>query len=137
MRIDESEKSAPLEMILPLINVVFLLLIFLMLMGRVSERPALDIDPAKSAQAEEHQQSLTLYVDAEGNMQFRSLLEKDEILSALKAEFALAEVESSANEKPEISIRADADADLSKVIYLAREIQAISKGTLKLEVLQQ
>ena len=53
MQFNEPERPAFGETILPMINVVFLLLIFLMLMGHISQRSALDIDPAESAQSAE------------------------------------------------------------------------------------
>ena len=67
MKFDEPERPAFGETILPMINVVFLLLIFLMLMGHITERSKLDIDPAQSAASDEKGAALLLFVERAGN----------------------------------------------------------------------
>nr|WP_321459473.1 biopolymer transporter ExbD [uncultured Cohaesibacter sp.] len=131
MKFDEPERPEFGETILPMINVVFLLLIFLMLMGHVAERPRLDITPAQSAASEEKGAALLLFVDAKGAVQFRSHLEREEALAALKA--ALLEDE----EGRDLVIRADAGADFAQVLDLAQSLRSYSKGTVKLEVRQR
>nr|WP_319513179.1 biopolymer transporter ExbD [uncultured Cohaesibacter sp.] len=131
MQFNEPERPAFGETILPMINIVFLLLIFLMLMGHISQRSALDIDPAESAQSEEKGASLMLFVDAQGAVQFQSHMQRDEAFAALKA--ALQED----SEARDLVIRADAGADFAKVLELAQMFQPYSKGEVKLEVRQR
>ena len=67
-------------------------------------------------------------------MQFRSLLGKNAIFSALEAEFSNPTTDDT---RPNAAIRTDTEADLSKVIHLAREVQKVIKGSVQLEVLQR
>lgn len=131
MQFNEPERHAFGETILPMINVVFLLLIFLMLMGHISERPKLDIDPAESAQSEEKGAALMLFVDAQGAVQFQSHMQRDEAFAALKA--ALEENTGARD----LVIRTDAGADFAQVLDLAQMFQPYSKGEVKLEVRQR
>ena len=131
MKFDEPERPAFGETILPMINVVFLLLIFLMLMGHITERSKLDIDPAQSAASDEKGAALLLFVDAQGTVQFRSFMGREEAFPALRA--ALEEDEGSRD----LVIRADAGADFAKILSFVQMFRPFSKGDIKLEVQQR
>lgn len=61
------------ENILPLINIVFLLLIFFMLAGALNTRPPFPLNPPETANAEDAQpQPDTLSVAADGRLAFGS-----------------------------------------------------------------
>nr|WP_321525308.1 biopolymer transporter ExbD [uncultured Cohaesibacter sp.] len=131
MIFNEPERPAFGETILPMINVVFLLLIFLMLMGHIAERPKLDIEAAQSESSQEKGAALTLFVDATGAVQFRSLLEREAAFAALKQ--ALQDDE----ENRDLVIRADAGADFAQVLELVQIFRPYCKGNVKLEVRQR
>jgi len=66
----DSGRRPPLEPVLPLINVVFLLLIFFMVAGQLAPRPEGDATAPDSASAntEEDLEQLMLVLDAEGRL---------------------------------------------------------------------
>ena len=58
-----------IEPVLPLINVVFLLLIFFMVAGRLAPGLPADVEPPQSEVAESHtDEPIRLVVDSEGNL---------------------------------------------------------------------
>ncbi|AFT69346.1 Ferric siderophore transport system,innermembrane protein E [Alloalcanivorax dieselolei B5] len=65
---DNSPRRPPLEPVLPLINVVFLLLIFFMVAGQLAPRPTVDVTAPNSAEAatEEDPSQLMLILDKQG-----------------------------------------------------------------------
>lgn len=66
----DSGRRPPLEPVLPLINVVFLLLIFFMVAGQLAPRPEGDVEAPDSASAdtEENLQQFMLVLDKEGRL---------------------------------------------------------------------
>ncbi|MTI52301.1 MAG: biopolymer transporter ExbD [Alcanivorax sp.] len=66
----DSGRRPPLEPVLPLINVVFLLLIFFMVAGQLAPRPEGDVDAPDSASAdtEENLEQFMLVLDKEGRL---------------------------------------------------------------------
>ena len=66
----DSGRRPPLEPVLPLINVVFLLLIFFMVAGQLAPRPEGDVDAPDSASAdtEENLDQFMLVLDKEGRL---------------------------------------------------------------------
>lgn len=133
MRIAPQERRRPVEPLLPLINVVFLLLIFLLLMGRVEERAKVTVTPAEAAQTGPARAVLRLHVDAAGAVAFGEILGEDAVLAALA--LALAD-EAPGEEGPvrPVAIRADAGADLAQVLRLARAVRRTGASAVKLEV---
>nr|WP_321456691.1 biopolymer transporter ExbD [uncultured Cohaesibacter sp.] len=131
MKFEEPERPAFGETILPMINVVFLLLIFLMLMGHISERSKLDINPAQSESSQEKEAALLLFVDAKGAVQFHSYTEHEEAFAALKTE-----LENDPDGR-DLVIRADAGADFAKILDLVQVFRPFCKGDVKLEVRQR
>ncbi|WP_316861689.1 biopolymer transporter ExbD [uncultured Cohaesibacter sp.] len=131
MQIDEPERPAIRETILPMINVVFLLLIFLMMMGRIAEKPDLDINAVESVAGEEKGASLTLFVSNDGQLQFASDHQRDVVLETLKQALIADE------EARDLVIRADAGADFSGILELVRILRPYCKGAIKLEVLRK
>lgn len=66
----DSGRRPPLEPVLPLINVVFLLLIFFMVAGQLAPRPEGDVDAPDSASADtkENLEQFMLVLDKEGRL---------------------------------------------------------------------
>ena len=66
----DSGRRPPLEPVLPLINVVFLLLIFFMVAGQLAPRPEGDVEAPDSASAdtEENLEQFMLVLDKEGRL---------------------------------------------------------------------
>ena len=66
---DNPSRRPPLEPVLPLINVVFLLLIFFMLAGQLAKKPSVAVETpvSETAQGEEQFDKLLLVLNAEGD----------------------------------------------------------------------
>ncbi|HEX5677930.1 MAG TPA: biopolymer transporter ExbD [Alcanivorax sp.] len=66
----DSGRRPPLEPVLPLINVVFLLLIFFMVAGQLAPRPEGDVEAPDSASADtkENPEQLMLVLDKQGRL---------------------------------------------------------------------
>ena len=66
--VENNSRRPPLEPVLPLINVVFLLLIFFMLAGQLAKRPTVSVDTPVSqvANGKEAQKKLLLVLRSDG-----------------------------------------------------------------------
>lgn len=133
MRIAPEERRRPVEPLLPLINVVFLLLIFLLLMGRVEERAKITVTPAEAAQSEPARPVLRLHVDAAGEVVFGAVWGEEAVLAALTLALADGDRSEEGAARP-VAIRADAGADLAKVLRLARAVRGAGARAVMLEV---
>jgi len=116
------------EMNLPMVNVVFLLLIFLMLMGKITERPEFDLTTAESQQGEEIAPAIRIFVGRGGEVQFGDSKGEDAVLSAVQAKLI-----ATADRSPLI-IRADAGADFKDVLTFADRFKQLPHGGVQLEV---
>uniref|UniRef100_UPI0025882095 ExbD/TolR family protein n=1 Tax=Alcanivorax sp. TaxID=1872427 RepID=UPI0025882095 len=68
MIMEDNSRRPPLEPVLPLINVVFLLLIFFMLAGQLAKRPTVAVDTPVSqvANGQEAREKLLLVLKPDG-----------------------------------------------------------------------
>ncbi len=86
LRIPEPEHAPFADSTLPLINVVFLLLIFIMLSGVIRATDPVPVDPAISTADSEHEEfddSRTLFVAADGTATFRGLSNDGAIVASM------------------------------------------------------
>ena len=137
MQWNEPERRQPREMLLPMINVVFLLLIFLMVMGHVAVRSRLEIDPARSTYGMDQEAALHLFLDADGQVQFRSTRGRKEALASLRQALEQHTPSNKGKSVPVVTIRADANTDFSALLQLARDIQGWRQSNVRLEVRQR
>ncbi|EKE73496.1 ExbD/TolR family protein [Celeribacter baekdonensis] len=76
--------------LLPMINVVFLLLIFFLIAGEMQRPEPFDITPPEIAEAQEAEGVFSLFLDPEGQLAYRDLITSFEtrqaILSAIDTE---------------------------------------------------
>lgn len=131
MQIEVEKHNTPREMMLPMINVVFLLLIFLMLMGKITDSQRHDIDPARSDSTKEGQEGILLTFNKEGGLSYKDISGVEEILNALSL---TQPQDTDLEEENKIVIRADKDADLSQLIIIAQKLSASTAMNIKLEV---
>lgn len=104
--------------LIPLINVIFLLLIFFMVAGNVTRQDALKVAPPLSHDGKERRfMPVILYLDKDGNLGLNADKVQPEDLQLLLKE-ALGE-----NPNQPVTIRADKDADASKLVWLMGEVQ--------------
>ena len=86
MRIPEPPRRPRREYNLPMINVVFLLLIFFLISAEFSPRPPFEVIVPDAERTDHADASLTLYLDTEGRLGFRDTIGHETALAALGAE---------------------------------------------------
>ncbi len=120
MKISTPEPEVETDPILPMINVVFLLLIFFMLAGALHRIEALDIAPPVSeSEIQEVDKDTVVLVSADGRLAFGDT-EIDELDLQLKILDLLAA-------QPEVKIRlkADGQADARRVIEVMKLLSSV------------
>ncbi|MEM9148673.1 MAG: biopolymer transporter ExbD [Pseudomonadota bacterium] len=114
------------DRILPLINIVFLLLIFFMAVGRLSAADPFRIDPPKSQSAgAPANEPVLIAVGAEGQLALDGEV-MDE--TALLAQLAPA----NGSVPPEIRIKSDGAAEAARVVALIEKLRQRGVATVRL-----
>lgn len=127
MHFDPPRPRSDDERILPLVNVVFLLLIFFMLAGQLAATDPLAVEPPRSAsEGEIGERELVIVLGAEGRLALGGVvLEEAEFESALGDRLA-------GDSPPLVWLKADGSADSVAVISLLETLQALGVERLKL-----
>jgi len=112
------------ETILPMINVVFLLLIFFLMTAQIAPAPPFDITPPDAATDATETPLRTLWMDADGRMMHDNQ----------SGEAALAAL--AAGEGP-VLIRADAMLPAADLARLMRQLAALGVSDLRLATLSR
>lgn len=127
MQLVKPKRKSAAENVLPLINVVFLLLIFFMLAGALEKADLLDIEPPETLSTDQPDDTTAiLLIDDAGTLSFRDeIVPRGEIVARLQAFFA---------EHPDgrLKLKADAAADAASVIALIEELRAVGLKELGL-----
>ena len=127
MRFDPPRPKSDDERILPLINVVFLLLIFFMLTGKLSAIDPIEVAPPTSAsEGAVETRELVVVLGADGQLAFDGVMIDDETLKTALAERM--ETASSA----QVRLKADGAADSTDVIALMETLHEAGVERLKL-----
>jgi len=114
------------DRILPLINVVFMLLIFFMLAGRFSATDPFEIDPAKSAsEAQGALEEIVVLIGPDGRLALGSEVVSERTLSARIGEVAR-------RGEPVVRLKADGRAKAARVIAVMGLIRDAGARELKL-----
>lgn len=100
------------ESIVPMINVVFLLLIFFLMTSHLAQPEPFDVTPPQAELEAEPEAERVLFIDSEGNMHFDGA-EADAALTALAA---------SQEEGSIVLIRADAKLGATKLAEILRQL---------------
>ena len=108
------------EAMLPLINVVFLLMVFFMIVGSMSVPDAIDLKPAQSQQLDAADDDpLRLLVDSQGRLALGSdVFEVDQLASRIETWRAVHQHES-------LQLKADAQADAQYVVALLEQLRGL------------
>ena len=117
MIMENNSRRPPLEPVLPLINVVFLLLIFFMLAGQLAKRPVVAVDTPVSqvANGQEAREKLLLVLKPDGQWfaEDSGTVLTDETLAALIDDLPTTIDEASGNAAKDAEVRLLADAGIS------------------------
>ncbi|WP_282605556.1 biopolymer transporter ExbD [Pelagibius sp. Alg239-R121] len=120
MKISAPEPEAESDPILPMINVVFLLLIFFMLAGALHRIEAFDVEPPVSeSELPEVDQDSVVLVSADGRLAFGDD-ELDELDLQLKVLDLLA-----AQPEAKIRLKADGQVDARRVIEVMELLSSV------------
>lgn len=123
MRIEIPRRRPKGESIIPMINVVFLLLIFFLLTAQVARQQPFDLTPPDSASDIPAADQDVLYVSAAGELAYNEL-RGDAVWAAIRAREA---------EEP-LEIRADAEAHAAQIASLLKRLREISDSGAQLVV---
>lgn len=124
MRFARPPRRRLAESVVPMINVVFLLLIFFMMSARIAPAPPFELSlPVSESDAALLEEDVTLYVSAEGTLGFRGVVEAD-------AWTALQTVD----KEQRLSIRADADLPSPKLAKVLAQLADIGIESVDLAV---
>ena len=85
MRIDETPRRRPQENLVPMINVVFLLLIFFLMTAQIAPPEPFAVDPPEVSDAEDADGALTLYLGKDGQIGFRDVSGEDALAALASA----------------------------------------------------
>ncbi|MFQ5625206.1 MAG: ExbD/TolR family protein [Methyloligellaceae bacterium] len=126
MKLDPRARSHNGEPIVPLINVVFLLLIFLMLSSKTSLPDPFVIDPVRSSsEVEDSDNPHVLSVSSELEIAYGTARGEADVLSAIAAVFG-------AGTQEPLEIKADGAADTVKLLALIRRLKAQGVQSVRL-----
>jgi len=112
MKIRRSREPADILNITPLIDVVFILLVFFMLAGSIEQPPVLNVAPPVSASDEAGaEEDVVILIDEDGVVAFQGRVMRDdpELLRTATVWFA-------ARPQSSIQLKADTDAEAVRVI---------------------
>jgi len=128
MRFEPRRPKNDEERILPLINVVFLLLIFFMLAGRLAASDLFEITPPRSAsEGNPNQQDMLVLIDAEGRLALDG-----EVVSESDLKQTVADRLDN-NGRPSVRVKADGRADANGVVAIMETLR--EAGVTQLELL--
>lgn len=132
MRLETSRPKSDEERVLPLINVVFLLLIFIMLAGRLAMSDPFRIDPPRSASdAAAQQRELTVLIGAKGRLALDGqVMDRAQIRSAVARR-------ASRDGSLRVLVRADGRAEAIRVIAVMELLREAGVENLNLLTLPE
>ena len=115
--------------ILPLINVVFLLLMFIVLAGVIRTPDPFALTPPVAAQGEDAPQPdplTTLYVSGTGELRFADTAGDEAVLAEISRRAAAGDLAS-------VTLRADAGAPATRVVKLVEALRSSGVGRVELQ----
>lgn len=86
MRLNVPHRRSPPESVVPMINVVFLLLVFFLMTAQIAPPEPFAVSPPVAADGEPAEGAFTLYLGSDGALAFRDATGEDAALAALGAE---------------------------------------------------
>ena len=112
------------ESIVPMINVVFLLLIFFLMTSQISPSEPFEVTPPNAGSKTEPASEPVLYVDQSGQMAFETL----------RGEAAIAALAANSANAPVIQLRADAGLEAKIMARILRQLAESGLSRVELVV---
>lgn len=126
MDFSDAPRKPRAEAIVPMINVVFLLLIFFLMTSQIAPPEPFEITAPTSSAEQEAAAELTLYIDAKGTLSFDGV-EGDAAFAALSG-LTGADV---------LIVKADAKLEATRLAAMLARLTQIGFGQVELVVAQQ
>lgn len=124
MDLSDAPRRPRAESIVPMINVVFLLLIFFLMTSRLAQPDPFEVTPPTAALDRAPEAEATLYADKSGRLSF----------DGSEGEAALARLASVAAPDAVIQLRADANLEAAKAAALLTQLAAAGLARVELVV---
>lgn len=124
MEFSPPEKKPRGESVVPMINVVFLLLIFFLMTSQIAPLEPLEVNPPLATKSTDTESDVTLYVDKAGTLAFQEARGDAAIEEALKL----------AADAVTLQIRADANLDAQKLAAVVKTLSGKSLRNVELIV---
>lgn len=115
------------EAIVPMINVVFLLLIFFLMTSQLAQPEPFKVNPPTSSVEGEPEAEPVLFINAEGRLSFE----------AQEGDSAIAAIAAQSNDADVIQLRADAELAASTLAQVLRDLSAAGLSRVELVVAAQ
>jgi biopolymer transport protein ExbD len=134
MRFDAPPRRAPLEPLLPLINVVFLLLVFFLISSRLAPPDPVPVAPpvTNSALPGGAEGPLVLHLAADGTLALGVARGDDALAALAAARAAHCQRADCASAPPALVLRADAGLPAAALAPLLRDLAAMGFGAVRL-----
>lgn len=130
MRFDPPPRRAPRDSLLPMINVVFLLLVFFLISAQIAPRDPFDLTPPESAlPGDPPGATLVLFLSAAGELAHAGLTGPEAMAALVDAVAVAAEGN---RPGPDLVLRADAQVAAAEVAALLRRLAVLGVGQVDL-----
>ncbi len=127
MDLSDTPKRPRAESIVPMINVVFLLLIFFLMTSRLAQPDPFDVTPPDAASEAAPEAQPVLYIAADGRMFF----------DGAEGDAALARLATASADSPQIQLRADARLEAKTLARILRQLAEAGLARAELVVQRQ
>ncbi|CUH85931.1 ExbD/TolR family protein [Thalassovita mediterranea] len=128
MQFDAPIRPPKAESIVPMINVVFLLLIFFLMTAQIAPPDPFEVTPPEATAAAEPQAELMLYLNADGVLAFEDH-RGAAVLAALSTQVMAAD-----GHAPHVVLRADAAGQGARLAEVMAQLRGIGVGAVELVV---
>lgn len=137
MNFQDKPRSQPTESVVPMINVVFLLLIFFLMTAQIAPPEPIEVDLPGSVTEAEVNAPLPLHVGPDGELAYQDVRGREEVLKALE----VARIEFCADggclgrESPAVALNADKAVPAVEIAKLLPELA--KRGFSEVELVAQ
>ena len=141
MQFSEPPRRHPPESIVPMINVVFLLLIFFLMTAQIAPPDPIEVTPPSATQAlDPAEGEFTLYLGVQGDLAFGEALGEDDALAALQAAKEAYCADGGCSDTvppPPLILRADADVSGATLAALMPRLAQAGFAEIQLVTVSQ
>jgi len=120
------------ENLLPMINVVFLLLIFFLISAKMTPPEPFEVTPPSAQVEAEAEGEFTLYIAADARVGFRDAIGEEALQMLAAEQTAYCELNDCEEAKPKLTLRADTALAAEELAALLPEISKLGFAQIEL-----